>query len=61
MMQGQETLEEGCRDWLEPRYEGVHYLMVRLLGRCTCQSSREQVHRLYSIAEATEGAEPLSA
>ena len=36
-------MEQGCRSWLEPRYWGVHDLMVRLLGRCTCEDEARVV------------------
>lgn len=44
-------MEGRCRSWLEPRYEGVHALMVRLLGRCTCESDTRVVE-LFTAAGA---------
>ena len=41
-------MEQGCQGLLEPRYaEGVHALLTRLLGRCTCES-QARVVELYS-------------
>jgi hypothetical protein len=49
-MPGQEqALEEGCRAWMTERRWGIHDLMVRLKGRCVCQSSTEHVTDLYGI------------
>lgn len=33
------------------RAEGVHALLVRLLGRCTCEND-ERVRRLYTVEGA---------
>lgn len=38
-----------CAELLEPdRAEGIHRLLTRLLGRCTCEDSIALVHQLYS-------------
>jgi hypothetical protein len=42
-------MEGRCASWVEPRYEGVHALMVRLIGRCTCESDAEVV-QLFTCA-----------
>jgi len=53
---------EGCLDWLTPnRAQGVHDLMTKLLGRCTCQSSTTRVHHLYAVAGAAGGEDRESA
>jgi len=41
---------QGCRALLEPRYWGVHDLMVRLLGRCTCEEDGRVVE-LFKVEE----------
>lgn len=43
-------MEGRCASWVEPRYEGVHALMVRLIGRCTCESEAEVV-QLFTCAD----------
>ena len=40
-----------CREWLEPRFHGIHDLMTRLLGRCTCQNDA-RVIELYTVEGA---------
>lgn len=40
---------QGCQELMEPgRAKGVHELLTRLLGRCTCES-RARVHELYTV------------
>lgn len=40
-----------CKDMMEPRRaRGVHALMVKLFGRCTCGSERPR--QLYTVAGA---------
>ena len=42
--------EQGCLEWLEPRRaQGVHDLMVRLLGKCTCEDMPAEVIELYVV------------
>ena len=42
---------------MEPKWHGVHDLMARLLGRCTCEQGDAHVVELYQAAEARECAE----
>ena len=51
---------QGCESLLEPRYWGVHELMVRLLGRCTC-ASEARVHELYTVDGVRRDAERIGA
>jgi len=53
-------MEQGCRSWLEPRWAGIHDLMVRLLGHCTCDEGQAHVFELYTV-EGARSAERLSA
>lgn len=53
-------MEQGCKSLLEPRYWGVHDLMVRLLGRCTCESEARVVE-LYTVNGVTRDPERVSA
>lgn len=40
---------------LEPRRaQGVHTLLTRLLGRCTCESPQTRVRELYGVDGARE-------
>lgn len=46
------------------RARGVHSLMTRLLGRCTCKRGEREVRKLYGIAGAhsdTSAEEQVSA
>lgn len=44
---------QGCLAWMEPRRaQGVHDLMVRLLGRCTCDGVPAAKIELYVVAGA---------
>jgi hypothetical protein len=48
-------MEQGrCRDLLEPKWHGVHDLLTRLLGRCTCEAGDAHVVELYRSAAAVE-------
>jgi len=53
-------MEQGCKDWLEPRYWGVHALMVRLLGRCTCENEARVVE-LYTVDGVTREEQRIGA
>lgn len=46
-------MEQGCRGFVEPRWYGIHDLMVRLLGRCTCESE-SRVVQLYTVEGCEE-------
>ena len=51
---------KSCMDLLTPgRGEGVHALLSRLLGRCTCEGAR--VHELYTVEGARSAPEQLIA
>ena len=55
---------QGCLDWMEPRRaKGVHELMVRLLGKCTCEGVSPAKIELYVVAGARSCCEeePVSA
>ena len=53
--------EQGCLAWLEPRRaQGVHDLMVRLLGKCTCEGVPAEVIELY-VVDGARSAEMVSA
>ena len=53
--------DQGCLDWMEPRRaEGVHALMTRLLGRCTCEGMPPDMIRLY-VVDGARSAEQVSA
>jgi hypothetical protein len=53
--------EQGCLEWMEPRRaQGVHDLMVRLLGRCTCEGMAGEVLDLY-VVDGARSAERVSA
>lgn len=39
---------QGCEALLEPKWAGVHDLLTRLLGRCTCEQDGN-VARLYTV------------
>ena len=41
-----------CEDLLEPKWRGVHDLLTRLLGRCTCERGDAHIVELYRPAEA---------
>ena len=47
-------MEQGCRALLEPKWHGVHDLLTRLLGRCTCEAGDAHVVELYRPVEARE-------
>lgn len=53
-------MDQGCRDWLEPRLWGVHDLMVRLLGRCTCEDE-SRVVELYTVEGSVRDGMRISA
>ena len=53
-------MDQGCRDWLEPRLWGVHDLMVRLLGRCTCEDE-SRVIELYTVEGSVRDGMRISA
>lgn len=55
-----EGMEQGCKALLEPRYWGVHDLLVRLLGRCTCENEARVVE-LYTVDGCTRDPERASA
>jgi hypothetical protein len=45
--------EQGCLDWMtERRASGVHELMTRLLGRCTCEGVPPEKLQLYVVVGA---------
>lgn len=49
-------------DMLEPRRaQGVHDLMTRLLGRCTCERGEAEVTSLYGVDGAHSADERVSA
>ena len=43
-------MAQGCRALLEPKWAGIHDLMVRLLGACTCERDARVVE-LYRVEE----------
>jgi len=47
-------MDQGCRALLEPKWHGIHDLMVRLLGHCTCEAGDAHVIELYRAADAVE-------
>lgn len=47
-------MAQGCRALLEPKWAGIHDLMVRLLGACTCQTD-DRVVELYRVEECRSG------
>lgn len=44
-------MENECTKLLEPRYWGIHDLMVRLFGACTCECE-DRVSELYTVERA---------
>lgn len=48
---------QGCKALVEPRWHGVHELLVRLLGQCTCEAGDAHVVELYRPADAAEDEE----
>lgn len=44
---------QGCEALLEPKWAGVHGLLVRLLGRCTCEEDARVVE-LYRVEECRQ-------
>ena len=51
-------MAQGCRALLEPKWAGIHDLMVRLLGRCTCDTDARVVE-LYQPTEVPPQREPV--
>jgi len=45
-------MERRCEGLLEPRWQGIHDLLTRLLGRCTCEAGDAHVVELFRTAEA---------
>jgi hypothetical protein len=46
-------MAQGCRALLEPKWAGIHELMVRLQGRCTCDTDARVVD-LYRVDECRQ-------
>lgn len=47
-------MECRCEALLEPKWRGIHDLLTRLLGRCTCERGDAHVVELYRAAAAVE-------
>jgi len=47
-------MDQGCRALLEPKWHGLHDLLVRLLGHCTCEAGDAHVIELFRAADAVE-------
>ena len=52
MRAGCRGMERRCEDLLEPQWQGIHDLLTRLLGRCTCEAGDAHVIELYRPAAA---------
>lgn len=40
-----------CEELLEPKWQGAHELLTRLLGRCTCEAGDAHIVELYRPAD----------